>query len=222
MRDTLLDDAEVAQTALIDRYGRAFSAGEAIFREGEAAREAFLLQEGRVRVLKRVRLVERSLTVLRPGELFGESALLDDAPRASTAVALTDGIALAFDPASFRALVEQRSHVALRIIQQLVRRVRDAEDQVELMLLKDTQSKIVSALLKLAGNGATGVELSISPVDLSARVGLDVDTVKRSIARLREQSYLRIVGERVEIPDVDALRRLYALLGSKEELRGGA
>ncbi len=212
MRDTLLDDAEVAQTALIDRYGRAFSAGEAIFREGEAAREAFLLQEGRV----------RSLTVLRPGELFGESALLDDAPRASTAVALTDGIALAFDPASFRALVEQRSHVALRIIQQLVRRVRDAEDQVELMLLKDTQSKIVSALLKLAGNGATGVELSISPVDLSARVGLDVDTVKRSVARLREQSYVRIVGERVEIPDVDALRRLYALLGSKEELRGGA
>ena len=119
-------------------------------------------------------------------------------------------------------MLNQSYEAALRIIQQLVRRVRDAEDQVELMLLKDTQTKIVSALLKLAGSGAAGVELSISPVDLSARVGLDVDTVKRSVARLREQSYVRIVGERVEIPDVDALRRLYALLGSKEELRGGA
>jgi hypothetical protein len=60
----------------------------------------------------------------------------------------------------------------------------------------------------------------MSPVDLSSRVGLDVDTVKRAVQRLRDQQYVRIVGERVEIPDVDALRRLYALLGSKEELRG--
>jgi hypothetical protein len=64
------------------------------------------------------------------------------------------------------------------------------------------------------------VELLVSPVDLSSRVGLDVETVKRSVQRLRDQQYLRIVGERVEIPDIEALRRLYALLGSKEEIRG--
>ena len=63
-------------------------------------------------------------------------------------------------------------------------------------------------------------ELLLSPVDLSSRVGLDVETVKRTVQRLRDQQYIRIVGERVEIPDLDALRRLYALLGSKEELRG--
>jgi CRP/FNR family cyclic AMP-dependent transcriptional regulator len=64
------------------------------------------------------------------------------------------------------------------------------------------------------------VELSVSPIELSTRVGLDVETVKRAVQRLREQQYLRIVGEKVEIPDVDALRRLYLLLGTKEELRG--
>ena len=64
------------------------------------------------------------------------------------------------------------------------------------------------------------IELFVSPVDLSSRVGLDVDTVKRTVQRLRDQQYLRIVGEKVEIPDVDALRRLYALLGTKDELRG--
>ena len=86
-------------------------------------------------------------------------------------------------------------------------------------MLRDTQSKIVSALLKLTGGRPTGsADLSISPVDLSTRVGLDVDTVKRAVMRLREQSYVKIVGERVEIPDIDALRRLYSLLGSKEEL----
>lgn len=219
-RDTLLDEAEQQdRNGLIDRYGRPFSSGETLFREGETSRETFILHEGRVRLLKRVRLADRSLTVLRPGDLFGESALLDAAPRGSTAVALTDGIALAFDRGAFLALMQRDPLLGARVMEQLVRRVRDAEDQIEVMMLRDTQSKIVSALLKLTGGRPTGAaELSISPVDLSTRVGLDVDTVKRAVMRLREQSYVKIVGERVEIPDIDALRRLYSLLGSKEEL----
>ena len=45
-------------------------------------------------------------------------------------------------------------------------------------LSKDTQSKIVGALLKLAQRATEGeVELAISPVELSRRVGLDVETV---------------------------------------------
>jgi hypothetical protein len=38
--------------------------------------------------------------------------------------------------------------------------------------------------------------------------------------RLRERQYIRITGERIEIPDVEALRRLYTLLGTKDELAG--
>jgi len=40
------------------------------------------------------------------------------------------------------------------------------------------------------------------------------------VQRLRDQGYLKITGEKVEIPDLDALRRLYVLLGTKDELRG--
>jgi CRP/FNR family cyclic AMP-dependent transcriptional regulator len=219
------DIAPSDRARLISRFGRAFTSGEALFREGEPAKEAFLLQEGRVRLLKRVRLIERSLIVLRPGDLFGESALLDASARNSTAVALTDGVALALDRDTFRSLLEHHPSVAGRVLDQLIRRVRDAEDQIEIMMLKDTQSKIVSALLKLTrtpGPGGGPAELNVTPVELSSRVGLDVDTVKRGVQRLREQQYVKIVGERVEIPDVEALRKLYVLLGTKEELRGDA
>lgn len=218
------DDLGAAERArLVARYGRQFLAGEAIFREGEPAQDAFLLQEGRVRLLKRVRMVERSLMVLKPGDLFGESALLDAAARNSTAVALTDGVALALDQGTFRSLLVNYPSVAVRVMEQLVRRVRDAEDQIEIMLLRDAQYKIVSALLKLAQRAdakGMGAELAVSPVELATRVGLDVDTVKRNVTRLREQNYVRIVGERIEIPDLDALRRLYVLLGTKDELQG--
>ena len=135
---------------LLQRFGRRFASGEVIFREGDPGTEAFLLQEGRVRLIKRVRAVERSLMVLRPGDLFGESAFIAGAPRSSTAIALSDGAALALDNATFQNLLENNRSVASRIVQQLVRRLRDAEDQIEIMMLRDTQSKIVNALLKLA------------------------------------------------------------------------
>jgi CRP-like cAMP-binding protein len=218
------DFGSAERERLLQRFGRRFSSGQVLFREGDFGTEAFLLQEGRVRLIKRVRAVERSLMVLRPGDLFGESAFITGAPRSSTAIALSDGAALALDNATFQSLLENNRSVASRIVQQLVRRLRDAEDQIEIMMLRDTQSKIVNALLKLAQqtqpDGRTGALLQISPMELSTRVGLDVETVKRGVQKLREGQYVRVVDEKVEIPDVDSLRRLFQLLGLKDEIQG--
>lgn len=205
---------------LLGRYGRRFVAGDALFQEGAPAQEAFLLQEGRIRLLKRVAMTDRSLAVIKPGDLFGEGALLDGATYGATAVALTDGTVLALDRGTFRSLLSNHPQVATRVVDQLVTRLRDAEDQIEIMMLRGVQSKVTSALLKLAGRATGAAEINVSPVDLSTRVGLDVDAVKRTVGRLREQQYIRIHGERIEIPDVEALRRLHTLLGTKDELAG--
>jgi CRP-like cAMP-binding protein len=215
--------APAEQDRLISRYGRRFKSGETLFREGDPARDAFLLQEGRVRILKRVRMIERSLHLVRPGDLFGETALVDDqGVRSSSAVALVDGVVLALDRPTFRSLIEHYPTIGIRMFDQLVRRLREAEDQIEVVLLRDSQFKVATALLKLAHRARGSAEIAISPVELSSRVGLDVDTVRRNVQRLREQEYVRIVGERVEIPDIDALRKLVQLLGTKDELAGDA
>ena len=225
MGDEEIELGDAERNRLVSRYGRKFPAGETIFREGDAAGEAFLLQEGRVRLLKHIRGVDRSLIVLKPGDLFGESALLDSAARSSTAVALTDGVALALDRDTFRSLLVNYSAIAVRVMEQLVRRVRDAEDQIEILMLGSSQFKVVSTLLKLAWRTSETVtsapiEIAVSPVELASRVGLDVDSVKRDVQRLRDQGYVRITGERIELPDIEALRRLHALLSTKDELRG--
>jgi CRP/FNR family cyclic AMP-dependent transcriptional regulator len=204
---------------LLEKFGRKFQPGDVIFREGEPGSEAFLLQEGRVRLLKRVRTVERSLMVLKPGDLFGESALTPGSTRSSTAVALTEGIALALAESTFRTLLSNNPPIAGRVLGQLVRRLRDLEDQIEYMMIRDTRSKIVAALLKLSG-GRSGAVLPITPMELSTRVGLDIDTVKRTVQQLRDGDYLRISDEKLEIPDIEALRKLYGLLGVKDELHG--
>lgn len=216
------------QDRLLARFGRRFVAGDVLFRDGEEAREAFLLQDGRVRLIKRVGAVERSLRVLRPGDLFGESALVPGSPRNSTAVALSDGVALALDQATFQHVLASHPAVGARVLHQLIRRLRDAEDQIEILLLRDSRSKIVVSLLKLgqqsAGNKPSpdgAIRLNVSPMELSARVALDLDTVKRIVQELREGGYLRVIDEKVEIPNLDALRELYGLLGVKDQIVGG-
>jgi CRP-like cAMP-binding protein len=207
---------------LLGRYGQRFAAGATIFREGEPAGEAFLLQSGRVRLIKRVAMADRSLALLKGGDLFGEGALTDGATYGSTAVALTDSVVLGLDRATFRSLLGNHPSVAAHVIDQLVRRVRDAEDQIEILMLRSAQSKVTSALIKLAGRASGPAALTISPVELSARIGIDVEAVKRTVQRLRDRQYVRIAGERIEIPDVEALRRLHTLLGAKDDLAGEA
>jgi CRP/FNR family transcriptional regulator, cyclic AMP receptor protein len=221
------DDKSPADDALLARYGRKFPAGAVLFRDGDAADFAFLLQSGRVRLFKQVGALERSLRVVRPGDLFGESALHAGSVRRSTAVTLDEVTAVAVDRAAFEELLSSHPGVGLKVLEQVLRRLRDAEEQVEILMVRDHQSKVVVALMKLAqreleaGGKASGeVSLKVSPLELSAQVGLEVDAVKRVVAQLRETGYVKIQDERVEVNDLDALRELYALLSLKDQLRG--
>jgi CRP/FNR family cyclic AMP-dependent transcriptional regulator len=222
---------------LLGRYGRRVAPGAIVFHEGSPATEAFLLQQGRVRLVKRVGVSDRSMAVLKAGDLFGEGALSQvghGAARAaygSTAAALTEAVMLVLDRDTFRGLLGQYPVVAAHVIEQLVRRVGDAEDQVEIMMLRGSQSKVTTAILKLARAAAAaagnttqtgGVAVTISPVELSTRVGLDVEAVKVAVQRLRDRNYLRIAGERIEVPDLEALGQLQVLLGTKDELSGAS
>ena len=221
------DVGHEAEQRLLSRYGRRFAAGTILFRDGDPATEAFLLQEGRVRLIKHAGAMERSLRVVRPGDLFGEGALVKGAMRTSTALALDDTVVLAFDQATFDQVLSSSPEVAARVLSQLIRRLRDAEDQIEIHMLRDAQSKVVVALMKLGqqqlaqdGRPNGQVALTLSPLELSAHAGLDVDTVKRIVAQLRDRGYVSIHEERVELPDLDNLRELYGLLGVKDQLRG--
>ncbi len=137
------------RASLFARYGRRFSAGETLLREGTPALETLLVHEGRVRLLRRVAMTDRSLAVLRAGDLFGEGALLEGATYGSTAVALSDGALLALDRPTFRSLLGRHPEVAIRVVEQLVRRLRDAEDKIEIMMLRGVQSMVTGTHHKL-------------------------------------------------------------------------
>ena len=223
MIDVGADIPDEVQQKLLARFGRRFSAGSVVFSDGDVGTEAFLLQEGRVRLIKRVGAVERSLRVLRSGDLFGESALIAGASRNSTAVAVTDGVILVLDHATLEQVLASNPGVGMRVLQQLIRRLRDAEDQIEILMLNDSRSKVVVTLLKLAQQASANsnsIELAISPLELASRVGLEVDLVKRAVNDLREAGHLQIVGEKVQIPDIQTLKDLLGLLAVRDQIAG--
>jgi CRP-like cAMP-binding protein len=209
---------------LFERFGRTYAGGEMIFVEEQEADEVYMVVDGRIRLIKRVRAVERDLVVLRAGDIFGESALLGGCRHPFSAVSLGDCRVLAFKAADFEVMLREQSDVAIKFINQLVRRLQASDERIENMMLKDSQSKIVNTLIRLADSTSDAdgsVMLGLSPIELSSRIGLDVDSVKQGILQLRDNDYLRIVGEKIEIFDVDALRKLYRLIGMKEELQRG-
>ncbi|MAQ17097.1 MAG: cyclic nucleotide-binding protein [Sandaracinus sp.] len=209
---------------LVDQFGQRFEAGAALYSEGDDATHCYIVHEGRVRLVKRIRSAERSLTVLRTGDLFGEDALLPEGRRAAAAVALTDLEVLALDRKTFGVLLSTDARVAEQLVAQLVRRLRDAEEQLENAMLRDHPSRVVNTLLKLAHEAEVtdrGHSIHVSPLELSSRVGLDVDAVKRAVQQLRDGGYVRIVQEQILVPDLEALTSLYDLLGMKEDVRGG-
>lgn len=207
---------------LFEKFGRSYQGGELIFQEEEPCKEVFMILEGRVRLIKRVRHIERDIVVLKKGDMFGEHALLDNQLQPASSVSLGSCRVLAFQVDDFQMLLRSQPEIGLKLIGQLVRRLQSAEDRIENMMLMDSQSKIVNTLIRLAQHEAPGeqtVVLNITPIELSSKIGLDVDSVKRGILQLKEHKYLDIVKESLTLHDVDALHKLYKLMGMKEELK---
>lgn len=85
-----LDDDELAQVLMVGLVKR-YREGVAILTEGEAGGQLQIIREGQVRISKIVPGVgEEALTILGPGEFFGEIEFFDGAPASAHAIAHTD------------------------------------------------------------------------------------------------------------------------------------
>jgi len=95
-------------------------AGDIIFREGDEARELFVVKSGEVRI----QLGNRTLAELSANDVFGEMALIDNEPRSATALAVTDVELVAVSEKQFLFLVSQTPYFALKVMRVLAQRLR--------------------------------------------------------------------------------------------------
>lgn len=202
----------------VESYYRSFSAGSILYYAGAPADTLFLIRDGRARLLRRARGIERTTALYGPGDLLGEEALLPGAHRSATAEAIEPVTAMVVDSDTFRALTRKRPEVGEGAMQQLVRRLRRAEEQIENAILPDPTIRVLNTLLHALDEGDEN-PLPFSPLELSTRTGLELDQVKAVVGHLRERGYLEAGDQTITIDDPSPLRELLDLLTMKEDVR---
>ena len=110
------------------RFRETVAAGDWLFREGDRADRAYVIEDGSVEIVKSHNGRDHVVNTLATGEIFGEMALIDGGVRSAGARAVTATVVLAV-PADSLAQIMRGSHpLALRLAQILVQRLRDQTD----------------------------------------------------------------------------------------------
>jgi CRP-like cAMP-binding protein len=97
--------------------------GHSVFNEGEAGDELYIVQEGEVELLKGSGGQALRLTLLGPGEFFGEGSVLEGRRREATARTVSPCRLLRIDGATLAELVRHHPEVGLHMIRRLSRRL---------------------------------------------------------------------------------------------------
>ena len=87
--------------------------GEVVVQEGESTRDAYLIESGKVRIKRQTAYGDYTLAVLGPGDLFGETAFVDEHVRSGDAVAEEEVQLVAFNPDALAAAFERDRRLAL-------------------------------------------------------------------------------------------------------------
>jgi CRP/FNR family cyclic AMP-dependent transcriptional regulator len=206
---------------LFQRFGREFTKGTVLFKEGEPGKEMYVVQSGKVNITKTVRDTEKVLATLGPGEFFGEMSILNNKPRSAGANMAEDGKLLVIDPRTFEAMIRGNVEIAVRLIKKLSDRLQEADEQIENLLLRDPNSRVVHNLLQQAAKRGKptpqGTLVPVNLLELHNRMGLTAEEVQDGVQRTAKAKIFALVPEGVVIPDLAKMQKYLEFLEMKEK-----
>jgi CRP-like cAMP-binding protein len=206
---------------LFQRFGKEFPKGTVLFKEGEPGKEMYVVQSGRVNITKTVRDTEKVLATLGPGEFFGEMSILNNKPRSAGAIMAEDGKLLVIDPRTFEAMIRGNVEIAVRLIKKLSDRLQEADAQIENLLLRDPNSRVVHYLLQTAQKRGKatpqGTLVAINLAELHASMGLTPQEVSDAVQRTAKARIIALVPEGVVVPDLGKTQKYLEFLEMKEK-----
>lgn len=185
---------------------KSFSRGNIILSQDEQGDSLFIIMKGRVKIfLMAEDGREVILSILRPGDFFGEMALIDGKPRSASALALEATELLILKRGDFVDEVRRVPEIALRIMTEMSGRLREADERIGSLSLLDVYGRVARVLLQLARSEGTpspeGILIESLPThhEIASMVGSSRETVSRVLGDLSRRGYLTIIGRRATI-----------------------
>ena len=186
--------AEQAQSIADAVVKRRFRRGELVVEQGRKSNALFILLNGRARVLTSdTRGREVILAVLEAGDYVGEMSLIDNEPHSATVRAEIQTDMLVLQRSDFARCLPENSTLSYAILRGLVRRLRNADRQIESLALLDVYGRVARTLLDMAETDAEGVQIirhKVSRQDMAKVVGASREMVSRVMKDLEERGVI--------------------------------
>src|SRR5262249_506794 len=145
-----------------------------------------------------------------PGELVGEFAALDPAPRLASAVALEPLTVQVLTADEFRSFVSEHAGVALQLMRTLICRLREADRRRVEFGAYDAVGRVARLVGELAAdeesNGHGRAVVRLSQREIGELVGASRESVGRALAVLRDRNLVTTGRRSVTVLEIDALR----------------
>ncbi len=110
---------------------RSYKIGDTIFTEGARGEHAYLIKSGEVKITKTGKDdYQRTIATVKKGQIIGEMALIDDAPRAATAIALDNTDVLVISKEEFQKRLSNSDQVISLLLQTFTNRLRQQAQQI--------------------------------------------------------------------------------------------
>ena len=208
-----------AVTQLYQTFGKKFSKGAILFREGDEGTEMFVLRTGKVAISKTAHGLEKVLSTLGPGEFFGEMSIITGKPRTATATVVEDAQILVFDQKTFEAMIRGSPEIAVRMVKTLAARLAEADAQIENLLLQDASSRLVHFLSHGAATRGrpdpAGVRVDMPVADLPAELGLMPQALKEAMQKVVRAGLAKFDVDGFVVTDAARLQQFEEFLAAK-------
>ena len=194
---------------------RRFRRGEVIFHIGDPGDALFVIVDGEVKIsLPSETGDEAILATLRVGDVFGELALLDGAPRSASATAIgaTETVVLPRD--RFRELIASEAGVRDALLASIAGELRRLTTHVEELHFLDITGRLAARLVRLSQEGGTrlgdgGIRLrtNLTQGDLAAMVGCTRQSVNKLLGMFTDDGLIRLDRDSIVVLDLEGLLR---------------
>jgi CRP-like cAMP-binding protein len=192
---------------------RRFTAGEAVFREGDDSDTCYVVNAGHARALREHPDGRQiTLATFGPGDIFGELAMFDDERRSATVEATDDLEVLGILGGDMRRLMRRHPDIAVKLVISLGRRLRAANERLASQSFQTVQSRVASVLAQLVeqaraeGAGDRDVPVVATQADLAKLAGSSRESASRFLAVLERAGVISQGRGRLTVHDPSALQ----------------
>jgi CRP/FNR family cyclic AMP-dependent transcriptional regulator len=171
---------------------------------GDATDSLYIVLSGRLKVMMSdADGKEVILSILGPGEFFGEMGLIDDAPRSASVVAIEACELLQLAKRDFKKCMAENFEMAQEVMRGLVRRLREADRKIGSLALLDVYGRVARLLLDMAEtvNGEKIVTKRLPKQDIAKMIGASREMVSRVMKDLQTGGFIEMRGSSIVLRD---------------------